>query len=80
MFPNTLNLPLTNSNPPMPTVNLSKGRDCTTCNKENICKYKESATEEIAKLLNNFEKLKLPLFLNINCQEWSGKTTGGMRY
>lgn len=76
MFPNTLNLPLTNSNSPMPTVNLSKGRDCTTCNKENVCKYKESATEEVAKLLNNFERLKLPLSFIISCQEWSGRTTG----
>lgn len=76
MFPNTHNLPLTNSNPPMPTVNVSKGRDCTTCNKENECKYKESVTEEVTKLLSNIEKLNLPLFLNINCQEWNGKITG----
>lgn len=80
MFPNTLNLPHTNSNPLMPTANVSKGGDCTTCNKENVCKYKESVTEEVTNLLSNIEKLKLPLFLNINCQEWSGKTTGGMRY
>lgn len=79
MIPNTHNLPLTNSISPMPTVNVSNGRNCSTCNKKNVCKYKESVIEEVERLLSSIESLQMPLSLNINCQEWSSNNTGIVR-
>lgn len=37
MFSNSL--PQTNSNPKMPSVQTSNGRNCRDCSKANVCKY-----------------------------------------
>lgn len=59
-------LPKTNSNPKMPLVQTSNGKNCQGCSKSSVCKYQEVVTEEVERLIRELEKKELPLSVNIN--------------
>ena len=63
MFSNSL--PQTNSNPKMPSVQTSNGRNCRDCSKANVCKYQEVVIKEVERLIEELESKELPLFVNI---------------
>lgn len=73
MFSNSL--PQTNSNPKMPSVQLSNGRNCRDCSKANVCKYQEVVIEEVERLIEELESKELPLSVNINCNEFLHKNS-----
>lgn len=77
MFSNQF--PQTNANPKMPTVQTSNGRKCMDCSKASVCRYQEVVTEEVEKLIGELKKKKLPLSVNINCNEFLHKNTGIVR-
>ncbi|MSA02228.1 hypothetical protein GKG47_09275 [Lactonifactor sp. BIOML-A3] len=54
-------------------VETSNGRNCRDCSKSNVCKYQETVVEEVEKLISQVDELKLPLSININCREFSGR-------
>lgn len=60
-------------------IETSNGRNCRTCNKANVCKYQETVVENVEKMISTLEKKELPLSVNINCREWSGKDSGVLR-
>ena len=60
-------------------IETSNGRNCRTCNKANVCKYQETVVENVEKMISTLEKKELPLSININCREWSGKDSGVLR-
>lgn len=72
-------LPPTNSNPKMPSVQTSNGRNCRDCSKANVCKYQEIVVEEVERLIGELENKKFPLSVNINCNEFSYKNTLNVR-
>lgn len=72
-------LPQTNSNPKMPSVQRSNGRNCRDCSKSNVCKYQEIVIEEVERLIGELETKELPLSVNINCNEFLHKNTGNVR-
>lgn len=72
-------LPKTNSNPKMPSVQTSNGKNCIACSKSSVCKYQEVVTEEVERLVEELEKKELPLSVNINCNEFLQKQTVGIR-
>ena len=49
----------------------SNGKNCTTCNKSSVCKYKDSIEREVKRIIEELEEKELPLSVNINCREWS---------
>lgn len=53
-------------------VRISNGKNCTTCNKAKVCKYKESVTGNVENITEEFKQKELPLLVEINCREWSG--------
>lgn len=53
-------------------VEISNGRNCKTCNKENVCKYCENMILEVNILTEMLNEKTLPLSVNMNCREWSG--------
>lgn len=77
MFSNSL--PPINSNPKMPSVQTSNGRNCRDCSKANVCKYQEVVIEEVERLIGELDKKELPLSVNINCNEFLQKQTVGVR-
>lgn len=68
MFSNSL--PQTNSNPKMPSVQTSNGRNCRDCSKANVCKYQEVVIKEVERLIEELESKELPLSVNIKCNEF----------
>ena len=60
-------------------IETSNGRNCSTCNKANVCKYQETVVENVEKMISTLKKKELPLSVNINCREWSGKDSGVLR-
>lgn len=72
-------LPKTNSNPKMPSIQTSNGKNCRNCSKSNVCKYQEIVIEEVERLIGELEKKELPLSVNINCNEFYQKNTGNVR-
>lgn len=72
-------LPSTNSNPKMPSVQTSNGRNCRDCSKANVCKYQKLVIQEVEKLIEELENKELPLSVNINCNEFLHKNTGNVR-
>lgn len=53
-------------------IRISNGKNCTTCNKAKVCKYKESATRNVEKITEGLKQKELPLLVDISCMEWSG--------
>lgn len=53
-------------------IKTSSNRNCTTCNKAKVCKYKESVTGNVEKITEGLKQKELPLLMEINCREWSG--------
>ena len=49
----------------------SNDKNCTTCNKSSVCKYKDSIEREVKRIIEELEEKELPLSENINCREWS---------
>ena len=60
-------------------IETSNGRNCRACNKANVCKYQETVVENVEKMISTLKKKELPLSVNINCREWSGKDSGVLR-
>ena len=52
-------------------IETSNGKNCTTCNKSIVCKYKDSIEREVKRIIEELEEKELPLSVNINCREWS---------
>ena len=57
-------------------VETSNGKNCTTCNKSTVCKYKDNIEREVERIVEEIEGKELPLSVNINCREWSGENSG----
>lgn len=72
-------LPKTNSNPKMPLLQYSNGKNCRECSKSRVCKYQEVVAEEVERLVGELEKKELPLQVNINCNEFLQRQTVGIR-
>lgn len=72
-------LPSTDSNPKMPKVQTSNGRNCRDCSKSSVCKYQEIVTEEVERLIGELEAKELPLLVDINCNEFLHKNTEKVR-
>ncbi len=60
-------------------IKTSNSRNCSTCNKAKVCKYNESATTYVEKIIKELEQKELPLFADIDCREWNGTNTGILR-
>jgi len=54
-------------------IQISNNNNCRNYNKTNVCKYQENVIKEIEKIISDVDKLELPLLVNINCTEYSGK-------
>jgi hypothetical protein len=57
-------------------IEISNGRNCKECNKSTVCKYKdtvEAKIEDVKAFVEPMEIKKLPLSININCTEFSGR-------
>ena len=52
-------------------IETSNGKNCKTCNKSSVCKYKDSIEREVKRIIEELEEKELPLSVNINCREWS---------
>ena len=52
-------------------IETSNGKNCITCNKSSVCKYKDSIEREVERIIEELEEKELPLSVNINCREWS---------
>lgn len=72
-------LPKTNSNPRMPLIQTSNGRNCRDCSKSSVCKYQAVVTEEVERLIGELKNKELPLSVNINCNDFLHKNTGTVR-
>ncbi len=53
-------------------IKTSNSRNCSTCNKAKVCKYKESVTRNVEKITEGLKQKELPLLVDISCVEWSG--------
>lgn len=60
-------------------IKTSNGKNCTTCSKSTVCKYKNNIEREVGRIVEELEGKELPLSVNINCREWSGKNSGLVR-
>ena len=56
-------------------IETSNGKNCTTCNKSSVCKYKDSIEREVERIIEELEEKELPLSVNINCREWSSNNS-----
>lgn len=72
-------LPPINLNLKMQAVQISNGRNCRDCGKSSVCKYQEIVVKEVEKLIGELKNKELPLFVNINCNEFLHKGTGTIR-
>lgn len=51
-------------------VLVSNGRNCSTCDKQNVCKYVTDVSNQTEAWVNQMSNIELPLSININCREW----------
>ena len=56
-------------------IETSNGKNCSTCNKSRVCKYKENIEREVERIVKELEEKELPLSVNINCREWSSNNS-----
>ena len=56
-------------------IEISNGKNCTTCNKSSVCKYKDDIEREVERIVEELEEKELPLSVNINCREWNNKNS-----
>ena len=54
-------------------IETSNGKNCTKCNKANVCKFKDTVEDHVKMMISTLEKQELPLAVSINCREWSGE-------
>lgn len=54
-------------------IETSNGKNCTKCNKSNVCKFKDTVEDHVKMMISTLEKQELPLAVSINCREWSGE-------
>lgn len=69
-------VPRTNCNIPMPNVKppASNGdRICNTCNKEDVCMYKEELAQAVKEITQISERVNVFIDTDIRCKKWSGK-------
>lgn len=68
----------TNCNITMPNVlppQINNGKICNTCNKEDVCMYKDELEQAVEKITKISEGENLFIDVNIKCKKWSGKTS-----
>lgn len=70
---------LTNQSNRNNQINISNGKNCRDCSKSCVCKYQEVVTEEVERLVGELEKKKLPLSVNISCNEFLQRQTSTLR-
>lgn len=46
---------------------------CDTCNKEDVCKYKEELTQAVKEIIQFSERTNVFIDIDIRCKKWSGK-------
>ena len=56
-------------------VETSNGKNCITCNKSTVCKYKDNIEREVERIVEELVEKELPLSVNINCREWSSNNS-----
>ena len=69
-------LPKTNCNIPMPNVKRPKSdsdRICNTCNKEDVCMYKENLAQATKEITQISDRVNVFIDTDIRCKKWSGK-------
>ena len=69
-------LPKTICNIPMTSVKPSRtdgDRMCNTCNKEDVCMYKEELAQAAKDISQISERTNVFIDTNIRCKKWSGK-------
>ena len=71
-------LPKTNCNIPMPNVKRPKSdsdRICDTCNKEDVCMYKDELAKAAKEITQISERVNVFINTDIRCKKWSGKVS-----
>lgn len=71
-------LPKTNLNIPTPSVKPSGNdgdRMCDTCNKEDVCMYKEELSQAVKEIAQISERVNVFIDTDIRCKKWSGKVS-----
>ena len=56
----------------IPLAKSGTGRLCNTCNKADVCKYKDDTLSEVEKLFNVTESINAFLDVQVSCKKWSG--------
>ena len=77
-YPDDSKLPRTNCNIPMPNVKspASNGdRICDTCNKEDVCMYKDELVRAAKEITQISERVNVFIDTDIRCKKWSGKVS-----
>ena len=77
-YPGDSKLPRTNCNIPMPSVKTpaSNGdRICDTCNKEDVCMYKDELVRAAKEITQISERINVFIDTDIRCKKWSGKVS-----
>ena len=75
-YPDDSKLPRTNCNIPMPSVKppASNGdRICDTCNKEDVCMYKDECTKVVSDIQDILDIAPHLVVADVKCKKWSGK-------
>lgn len=70
--------PITNCNIPMPSVKppANNGdRICDTCNKEDVCMYKDELVRAAKEITQISERINVFIDTDIRCKKWSGKVS-----
>lgn len=68
-------LPKTNCNIPMPPVKppASNGdRICNTCNKEDVCMYKDECAKAVSNIQDILDIIPHLVVADVKCKKWSG--------
>ena len=71
-------LPRTNCNIPMPNVKppaSNRDRICDTCNKEDVCMYKDELVRAAKEIAQISERVNVFIDTDIRCKKWSGKVS-----
>ena len=82
-YPDENKLPLTNCNIPMPSVKPSVkppksdngDRICDTCDKEDVCMYKDECAQAAKDISLIAERTNVFIDTDIRCKKWSGKVS-----
>lgn len=69
-------LPKTNCNIPMPKVKQpASNRICDTCNKEDVCMYKEELAKAVKDITEISDRVNVFIDTDIKCKKWAGNVS-----